>query len=184
MAAAEPPQFIYSFETKQQSVKPANNGSYISAATSSDPLFKWHNTGQRTARGQIVWRRATQRRKNPAYTAHTEAVMNNLAERMLASNFGTARQYKRGPNGRIVQVNVPEYAEYNASTRNALARAGIPNRARVGPIGLATSAAAAVPSNNNNNIAMAMGAMGLGKGGRTHKRRHTLRKKRRHTRRN
>ena len=178
-AAGEPPQFIYNFQTTRSSVKPKNDGTYtITKESGSDPLFKWHNTGRRNSRGQIEWARATKRRKNPAHKAYHDAIMNNLSERLLAANFGTRVQYKRGSTGEIVPHHVPEYEHYNNATIAALATAGIKGRPRGGP-----GAAARAP-NNNNDLTGMMGKMGIGWGGKKTRRRHTLRKKRRHTRRN
>jgi hypothetical protein len=97
---------------------------------------------------------------------------------MLASNFGTRVQYKKGPNGKMVKYNVPQYAEYSPELKESLAAMGIHNRPTYGPKGLERGA----PNNNEDLVGM-MGSMGIGKGGR--KRHHTKRRhsKRRHTKR-
>jgi hypothetical protein len=63
-----PAQFVYSYESKQQQERPANNASYITASTRGDPNFKWQNSGQER-RGIKVWVRATKRRITPEYKA-------------------------------------------------------------------------------------------------------------------
>jgi hypothetical protein len=64
-----PAQFAYTYESKQQSERPANNATYLTSATQNDPNFKWQNSGQRTSRGATVWVRATKRRVTPEYKA-------------------------------------------------------------------------------------------------------------------
>jgi hypothetical protein len=132
----------------------------------------WANTGRFWARGTNTKSRTSASRgthkvfksKAPelakAEKGRMKGEVNALANRMLAANFGTHLQYKMGPNGKMVQLRVPEYEHYNNATRAALAAAGIRNRPRAGP-----GAAAGVP-NNNNDLTGMMGKMGIGRGGK------------------
>jgi hypothetical protein len=70
---AAPAQFIYTYESKQQADRPANNATYITASTRDDPNFKWQNSGQKTSRGATIWVRATKRRITPEYKAFLAA---------------------------------------------------------------------------------------------------------------
>lgn len=70
---AVPAQFTYTYESRMQAERPANNASHVSAATRNDPNFKWQNSGQRGSRGQTVWVRATKRRVTPEYKAFLAA---------------------------------------------------------------------------------------------------------------
>lgn len=69
---AVPAQFVYTYESKTQIEKPANNATYISSMTKNDPNFLWQNSGQR-ARAGTVWVRATKRRVTPEYKAYLAA---------------------------------------------------------------------------------------------------------------
>jgi hypothetical protein len=73
MAAAVPAQFTYTYESRMQAERPANNASHVSAATRNDPNFKWQNSGQKGSRDQTVWVRATRRRVTPEYKAFLAA---------------------------------------------------------------------------------------------------------------
>lgn len=152
----------------------------------------WANTGKYWAVGTNVKSRTSASRGThkvfksrapelaKAEKERMKAEVNALANRMLASNFGTRVQYKMGPNGKMVQYNIPEYANYSPELRARLNEMGIRNRpatkARPG-------AALGAPNNNDEDLTGLMGRMGLGRGGR--KRRHTKRRhsKRRHTKR-
>jgi hypothetical protein len=147
----------------------------------------WANTGRYWARGTNAKSRTTERRgthkvfksRAPELARgekeRMKAEVNALANRMLAANFGTRVQYKMGPNGKMVQLRVPEYEHYNNATKAALAAAGIRNRPRAGP-----GAAAGVPNNNNNDLTGMMGKMGIGRGGKkTRRGRRSHRKTRR-----
>ena len=124
---AAPVGFIYTYEEKRQEKKPNNNATYISTATQNDPNFMWQNTGQKTSRGQTIWRRATKRKIRPEYKAyladkkaHNNAKMNALATMLSEANFGTNVKYKVGPNGHIIQVKQPA----NNETMNLSAALG------------------------------------------------------------
>ena len=144
----------------------------------------WANTGRFWARGTNSKSRTSSSRgthrvfksKAPelakAEKARLAAEVNALANKMLAANFGTRVQYKKGPNGKMVQLSVPEYEHYNNATIAALAAAGIKGRPRAGP-----GAAAGAPNNNNNDLTGMMGKMGIGRGGKKTRRRHSKRRR-------
>jgi hypothetical protein len=147
----------------------------------------WANTGRFWARGTNAKSRTSSSRgthrvfksKAPelakAEKARLAAEVNALANRMLAANFGTQVQYKKGPNGKMVQLRVPEYEHYNNATKAALATAGIRNRPKAG-----LGAAAGAPNNNNDeDLSGMMGKMGIGRGGKKTRRHHSLRRTRR-----
>ena len=151
----------------------------------------WANTGKYWALGTNVKSRTSASRGThkvfksrapelaKAEKERMKAEVNALANRMLAANFGTRVQYKMGPNGKMVQYKIDEYANYSPELRRNLNAMGIRNRPNARP-----GAASGAPNNNNDeDLTGAMGKMGLGRGGRKH--RHTKRRhsKRRHTKR-
>lgn len=75
MAAASgiPTQFEYTYESKTQSERPANNATHLTTASiKNDPNFYWQNSGQER-RGAKIWVRATRRKVTPAYKAYLAA---------------------------------------------------------------------------------------------------------------
>lgn len=66
---AAPAQFIYTYESRTQLEKPADNATHMSVATRNDPNFLWQNSGQR-ARAGTVWVRATKRKVTPEYKSY------------------------------------------------------------------------------------------------------------------
>ena len=174
-AAAVPAQFVYTYESKQQSEKPNNNATHLSAATRNDPNFKWQNSGQRTSRGATVWVRATKRRVTPEYKAflaaekaRREAELDSLAGLLSSMSMATSGTSNKNNYALSLATGEPSYAR-----QQRLAAAAQQ----------ATQQAAQLKAEINQLSAM-MAASGM-EGGK--KRRHTKRhrhSKRRHTRRN
>ena len=151
----------------------------------------WANTGKYWARGTNASSRTSASRgthkvfksKAPelakAEKVRMKGEVNALANQMLASNFGTRVQYKKGPNGKMVKYNVPQYAEYSPELKESLAAMGIHNRPRFGAQGMP----GARNNNNDEDLSGAMGRMGLGGKRRKTHRRHSKRRSLRKTKR-
>ena len=171
MAAAIPAQFVYTYESKQQAERPANNATHVSATTRDDPNFKWQNSGQRSSRGATVWVRATRRRVTPEYKAFlaAEKARREAEFDMLSGLLSSMSMATAGPS------NKNNYA-LSLTT-------GEPSFVRQQRLAAAAQQAQQLKAEINQLSAM-MAASGM-EGGK--KRRHTKRKhhtKRRHTRRN
>lgn len=165
-----PAQFSYTYESKQQSERPANNATYLTAATRNDPNFKWQNSGQKSSRGTTVWVRATRRRITPEYKAFLadEKARREAELDVLSGLIGQIALTVPGSNNN--SNNRGNYARSLATgmTKNQRKQA---------------SAQASKLKAEINALNAMMSGMGM-KGGK--KRRHTKRKahtKRRHTRR-
>lgn len=171
MAAAVPAQFVYTYESKQQSEKPANNATHLSVATRNDPNFKWQNSGQRTTRGATIWVRATKRRVTPEYKA------------FLAAEKARREAEFESLAGLLGSMSMATNAS-GAKNNYALSLAtGEPSFVRQQRLAAAAQQAQQLKAEINQLSAM-MAASGM-EGGK--KRRHTKRRhhsKRRHTRRN
>lgn len=170
MSAAIPTQFAYTYESRMQSERPANNATYMTPVTRDDPNFRWQNSGQRTTRGQTVWVRATRRRMTPEYKAFlaAEKASREAQLDMLSGLLGTMSMSPPGSNGR------GNYAASLISGMTANQRKNAEEKAK--------KQAAQLKAEINELTAM-MGSTGM-EGGK--KRRHTKRRshtKRRHTRR-
>jgi hypothetical protein len=104
---------------------------------------RWENTTQFWSEGTPAKSRTTSRRgthkvykdKLPAIKKamnkqkkeEMAAEIDRLADRMLATNFGTRTQFKQMPDGRIGMYNYPQYQNYDPELRERLSRMGIKN---------------------------------------------------------
>jgi hypothetical protein len=171
MAAAVPAQFVYTYESKTQAEKPANNATYMSSVTRNDPNFLWQNSGQR-ARSGTVWVRATKRRITPEFKAYLAA---EKAKREAEFDFlsGILGQMKMNNTNNTMKIE-NSYAASLTTGMTANQRREVQ----------AQAARLKADINTITSLLKTTGMEGM-EGGK--KRRHTKRKshsKRRHTRRN
>jgi hypothetical protein len=166
---AAPAQFVYTYESKTQADKPANNATHITATTRNDPNFYWQNSGQER-RGAKVWVRATKRRVTPEYKAYlaSEKARREAEFDVLAGLLGSMTMASSGTG------NKNNYA-LSLTT-------GEPSFVRQQRLAAAAQQAQQLKAEIDMLSAMLTETLGGGK-----KRRHTKRRhhsKRRHTRRN
>ena len=106
-----PVKHEYTYETKRQAKKPANDGTYKTTNDKrSDPEYNWHHhtnnanngmNGRRRStrkKGVSVWRRATGIKESNAYKKHTSKVNKGLARLMRNTSFFKPRKSHRSPN--------------------------------------------------------------------------------------
>ncbi len=96
----------------------------------------WENTGTYWAEKTNIGHRTTKKRgTHKVYKSkllslikeeermkrlYLKNEINKLSNRFLAANFGTRRQYKQGPNGKIVEYDINEYDNYSPDLTNML----------------------------------------------------------------
>lgn len=106
-----PVKYEYTYETKKQAKKPANDGTYKTTNDKrDDPEYNWHivsnnaNNSMSSRRqstrkkGVTVWRRATGVKESTEHKKHTSRVNKGLARLMRSATFFKTRKSPRSPN--------------------------------------------------------------------------------------